>query len=198
MTTQRTGRRALERCPGWLAWLCRLWMVITCGRKGGDECVYIPEQIINRPDPCIYDQFLLMQLGLPVTWDDPDVAIFLGGVEQYTYDLTADTVYDLNISVHNSSREKPAFGRPVAAQAAKHGSSVPEFLTGEPLVDEVHDCREHGIEGPRARAWAPERGNKSGGRAQGLLRSVEAPHDLPGLRLDLVQDRHRWQVLTAP
>jgi hypothetical protein len=66
--------------------------------------VYIPERVINRPDPCIYSQFLLMQLEQPVTWDNPDVAIFLSGVEQNTYDLTADTEYDVAITAHNTSR----------------------------------------------------------------------------------------------
>jgi hypothetical protein len=44
----------------------------------------IPGRIISKPDPCIYSQFLLMQLDQPVTWDNPDVHIFLNGVEQDT------------------------------------------------------------------------------------------------------------------
>jgi len=99
----------LARCTGCLGWFCKLILILT-GKRGGDECVYIPERIINRPDPCIYDQFLLMQLGLPVTWDNPDVAIFLNGIEQYTYDLRVNTEYDVLITVHNTSREKPALG----------------------------------------------------------------------------------------
>jgi hypothetical protein len=78
--------------------------------------------VINRPDPCIYSQFLLMQLGQPVTWDNPDVAIFLGGVEQYTYSLTVDTAYDVAITVHNSSREKPAPGTQVQVRWIEFGA----------------------------------------------------------------------------
>lgn len=75
---QRVARRnVIERCVGWVERVCRLWLIIAGKRKGGDPCVYVPERIINRPDPCLYSQFLLMQLGLPVTWDNPDVAIFL-------------------------------------------------------------------------------------------------------------------------
>jgi len=111
-------------CAGWLGWLCRLWLILTAGRKGGDACVYIPERIINRPDPCIYSQFLLMQLGQPVTWDNPDVAIFLGGVEQYTYDLRVDTEYDVVITVHNSSRQKPAMGTQVAVRWIEFGAGA--------------------------------------------------------------------------
>jgi len=54
-----------------------------------------------------------MQLGQPVTWDNPDVRIFLGGVEQYTYNLTVSTEYDVEVTVHNASRDKPADGTAV-------------------------------------------------------------------------------------
>ena len=43
----------------------------------------------------------------------PDVRIFLNGVEQYTYDLTVSTVYDVEVTVHNASRDKPALGTAV-------------------------------------------------------------------------------------
>ena len=89
--------------------LCRV-LAVLCREKtpAGDPCVVVPGHLIRKPDPCIYDQFLLMQLNQPVTWDNPDVRIFLNGVEQYTYNLTADTEYDVEVTVHNSSRDKPA------------------------------------------------------------------------------------------
>lgn len=105
-----------------LDWLCKLFLILFRRPKRGDPCVYIPERIINRPDPCIYDQFLLMKLNQPVTWDNPDVALFLGGVEQYTYDLTADTEYDVVITVHNSSRDKPALGTQVEVRWIEFGA----------------------------------------------------------------------------
>jgi len=67
------------QCWGILDQICKIWMIVFNKRKTGDPCVYFPERIINRPDPCIYSQFLLMQLNRPVTWDNPDVAIFLKG-----------------------------------------------------------------------------------------------------------------------
>ena len=36
-----------------------------------------------------------MKLGLPVTWDNPDIAVLLGGVEQNTFDLRVDTEYEI-------------------------------------------------------------------------------------------------------
>jgi hypothetical protein len=99
---------------GFLGKLCRYWKVIAgeYGRPGRD-CVYFPERVINRPDPCIYSQFALMNLGQPVTWDNPDIVLRKGGVEQFTYDLSVGTEYDVEVTVHNASRKKPAPGTEV-------------------------------------------------------------------------------------
>lgn len=122
VAAQAFRKPPLERCVGWLTWPCRLWVILAGKRKGGDPCVYVPERIINRPDPCLYSQFLLMQLGLPVTWDNPDVAIFLDGVEQYTYDLRVDTEYEVQVTVHNSSRDKAAPGTFVTLRWIEFGA----------------------------------------------------------------------------
>jgi hypothetical protein len=122
-TRNHIERRGITAwCARWWEWPCRVWLVIAGKRKGGDPCVYVPERIINRPDPCIYSQFLLMQLELPVTWDNPDVAIFLDGVEQNAYDLRADTEYDIAVTVHNSSRDKVAQGTQVAVRWIEFGA----------------------------------------------------------------------------
>ena len=107
-----------------LDWLCKAWIVLFHPKRKGQPCVYIPERIINRPDPLIYSQFLLMQLSQPVTWDNPDVAIFLNGVEQYTYDLLVDTEYDVVITIHNSSREKPAVNTRVEVRWIEFGAGA--------------------------------------------------------------------------
>lgn len=110
------------RCFGWLEWACRIWVVLRGKRKGGDPCVYVPARIISRPDPCLYSQFLLMQLGLPVTWDNPDVALQLGGVEQNTYALQVDTEYDIAVTIRNSSRDRAALGTQVAVRWIEFGA----------------------------------------------------------------------------
>jgi hypothetical protein len=99
---------ALKRCVGFWETLCRIWIIIWNKRKTGDRCNYLPARVITRPDPCIYSQFMLMQLKLPVTWANPDVKIFLGGVPQDTFHLVADTLYDVQITVHNSSHDQAA------------------------------------------------------------------------------------------
>jgi hypothetical protein len=112
------------RWPGCV--LCRILCVLTREPKTpeGDPCVVFPGHVIRKPDPCIYSQFLLMQLGQPVTWDNPDVRILLNGVEQYTYDLTAGTEYDLEITVHNASRDKPADGTTVDVRWIEFGAGA--------------------------------------------------------------------------
>jgi hypothetical protein len=84
--------------------------------------VYVPGRVVNRPDPCIYSQFLLMQLDQPVTWDNPDVRIFRGGIEQDSYNLVAATDYDLAVTVHNSSRTRPAPGTQVSIRWIEFGA----------------------------------------------------------------------------
>jgi len=112
------------RCGFWKT-ICRILAIIFQKRKGGDPCVYFPEKVSNRPDPCIYAQFFLMQLGHPVTWDNPDVSIFLKGVEQYTYGLTVDTEYDVLVTVHNASKDKPALGTNVDIRWIEFGAGGP-------------------------------------------------------------------------
>ena len=106
--------------------LCRIWYILRCGRKTpeGDPCVVVPGHVARKPDPCIYSQFLLMQINQPVTWDNPDVRILLAGVEQYTYNLTAGTEYDVEITVHNASRDKPANGTLVDIRWIEFGAGA--------------------------------------------------------------------------
>jgi len=104
--------------------LCRIWQIITREPKTptGDPCVNFPGHVIRKPDPCIYSQFLLMRLLQPVTWDNPDVRILLNGVEQNSYHLVAGTTYTVEITVHNSSRDKPAVGTAVHVRWIEFGA----------------------------------------------------------------------------
>ena len=113
-----SGKAGLPGCI-----LCKIWLILTREKTPeGDPCVVVPGRVIRKPDPCIYDQFLLMQLNQPVTWDNPDVRLFLGGVEQYTYNLTVSTEYDVTIEVHNSSRDARADGTMVDVRWIEFGA----------------------------------------------------------------------------
>ncbi|MCZ6690763.1 MAG: hypothetical protein O7H41_14315 [Planctomycetota bacterium] len=63
-----------------------------------------------------------MKLKQPVTWDNPDVRILLNGAEQYTYNLSVDTEYDLEVTVHNCSRDKPAINTSVNVRWIEFGA----------------------------------------------------------------------------
>ena len=106
--------------------LCRIWHILTREPKTpeGDPCVVVPGHLIRKPDPCIYSQFLLMQLNQPVTWDNPDIRIFRQGIEQDTYNLVAATEYDLEITVHNASRDKRADGTMVEIEWVEFGAGA--------------------------------------------------------------------------
>ncbi len=103
--------------------LCKAWHVLTREpKRNGDPCIVIPARLARKPDPCIYSQFMLLQAGMPVTWDNPDVRIFRGGVEQDTYNLSAGVEYDIEITVHNASRNKPANGTGVDVKWIEFGA----------------------------------------------------------------------------
>jgi hypothetical protein len=116
--------RTRNRCWRLFEWFCRIWLVLFRRPKRGDPCVYIPDRCIHRPDPCIYSQFMLMQLEQPVTWDNPDVAILRNGVEQNSFDLVADTEYQVVVTVHNSSRDRVADGTEVAIRWIEFGAGA--------------------------------------------------------------------------
>lgn len=99
-----------------------------------NHCNYIPESVSNRPDPCIYSQFLLMQLDQPVTWDNPDVEIFLDGELQNTFDLRTNTQYDIKISIHNTSREKEAINTKIKIEWLEFGIGVIQHNA----IDEIY------------------------------------------------------------
>ena len=39
-------------------------------------CATVDHPSFHRPDPVIYSQRYLLSLGLAVTWDNPDIALF--------------------------------------------------------------------------------------------------------------------------
>ncbi|MEW8000629.1 MAG: hypothetical protein AB2795_18940 [Candidatus Thiodiazotropha endolucinida] len=119
---ERIDKRKL--CRSELSRLCKIWEIISREPKTpeGDPCVLFPGHLIRKPDPCIYSQFLLMQLNQPVTWDNPDVRILLNGAPQNTYNLTAGTEYQLEITIHNSSRDKQANGTTVHVRWVEFGA----------------------------------------------------------------------------
>ena len=82
-------------------------------KRARTRCVPIDDPAYVRPDPLIYDQYYLLKLGLNVTWENPDFAIFQGGVPVASHLLKPDTVYDVVVRVWNDSLDCPVVKMPV-------------------------------------------------------------------------------------
>jgi hypothetical protein len=107
------------------------------GRRGGSRtrCVPVPERTYRRPDPLIYSQGYLMQLGLAVTWDNPDITLFREGVAVPSHQLQPGTEYQVAARIWNGSTEAPAVGLPVAFSFVDFGIGGVEQPVGQTQVD---------------------------------------------------------------
>src|ERR1051326_666640 len=89
-----------------------------------DPCSKFNPPAYHRPDPCIYDQYYLMSLGLAVTWDNPDITLRLGGVVVQESDLLPDTEYEIDATIWNNSFDAPVIGTRVDFAFLSFGSST--------------------------------------------------------------------------
>lgn len=101
--------------PLLLAWLWR-WLQerLKEGFRDQDkeqaDCkVPFPEDLMRRPDPCIYSQWFLEAQGFPVTWDNPDIWMARkatpGVVEPDSYHLLENTDYIVSVQAHNAGTD---------------------------------------------------------------------------------------------
>lgn len=77
------------------------------------SCTKINNPALVRPDPLLYSQRYLLDRGLAVTWDNPDIVLFRNGVPVSSSDLQPSTTYDVNIRIWNNSLEAPVVAMPV-------------------------------------------------------------------------------------
>ena len=61
----------------------------------------------------IYSQGYLMKQGLGVTWDNPDIQLYLGGVAVSSHALQPGTEYEIRARCWNASYDAPVVGMPV-------------------------------------------------------------------------------------
>jgi hypothetical protein len=94
------------------------------GRDRGGACITVSPTVLKRADPLIYSQYYLMKMGLSVTWDNPDIEIFRGGLPVAPYALLPATDYDVRIRVWNGSYDAPALNLPVALSYLSFGIGV--------------------------------------------------------------------------
>ncbi|MDX2249539.1 MAG: hypothetical protein SF052_22335 [Bacteroidia bacterium] len=74
------------------------------------KCSPIHHPSFHRPDPLIYSQKYLQSLGLPVTWDNPDIVLRKDGAIVSENNLLPDTDYEIDATIWNNSYDAPVVG----------------------------------------------------------------------------------------
>jgi hypothetical protein len=77
------------------------------------RCAVIRPSVYKRADPLIYSQQYLMEQGLAVTWNNPDIQLYENGVAVSSHALKPGTNYVIDATIYNNSLDAPAVGLPV-------------------------------------------------------------------------------------
>ena len=118
-----------------IRWIIRLCEIRRRGKELRDSrrgrpvrctprCIVVPPQIYKRADPMIYSQFYLMEQGLAVTWDNPDIQLFDGGLPVAPDLLKLDHDYEVVATIYNNSTDAPAVGLPVIFSFLSFGAGM--------------------------------------------------------------------------
>jgi hypothetical protein len=99
------------------------------------RCSVLPPDVYKRPDPMIYCQEYLLAQGLAVTWDNPDIQLFKGGVAISSSELLPDTDYLIVARIWNGSSEAPAINLPVDFSFMSFGVGAQTIALGRTFVD---------------------------------------------------------------
>lgn len=123
-----------------LAFFSLLLLMPRCKRRkqtdrSKADCLNIPDHIYRRPDPLIYDQRYLMDQGLAVTWDNPDIQLHLSGVPVPSSSLKADTEYDIVAQIWNGSTGAAALNMPVRFSYLSFGIGTVSNAIGVTKID---------------------------------------------------------------
>jgi len=104
--------RILKRFWEALKGFCRFLRQTHPEQEEQDEvCETVSNPAFHRPDPCIYSQRYLMDLGLAVTWDNPDIVLLRNGVPVVETELLPNTEYEVRATIWNNSYEAPVVGK---------------------------------------------------------------------------------------
>lgn len=77
------------------------------------DCAPVRPDVYRRADPLIYSQSYLREQGLAVTWNNPDIQLFLNGAPVSSSALQPDTDYEVAATIWNNSTDAPAVNMPV-------------------------------------------------------------------------------------
>ncbi|MER6100737.1 hypothetical protein ABT154_33805 [Streptomyces sp. NPDC001728] len=76
-----------------------------------------------------------MDQGLAVTWDNPDIVVFDGGVAVESSSIEPDHTYEVRVRVWNGSYSAPALGMPVTLTQLSFGINTTSVMVGEDRID---------------------------------------------------------------
>src|SRR5271169_933239 len=150
---------------GWTVALVELWRLLChllkqwCGRRhkrkvpSRHRCIPINNPAFVRPDPMIYDQYYLTRLGLAVTWDNPDIQLYLNGTPVSSSLLFPGTTYEVVAQIWNNSTDAPVVGMPVAFSFLEFGVGTTSVPIGATQID--LGVREVQIARPMPRCYGP-------------------------------------------
>jgi hypothetical protein len=100
-----------------------------------NRCVPISDPAFVRPDPMIYDQYFLAGLGLAVTWDNPDIQLFLNGSPVSSSLILPGTTYEIVAQVWNNSTDAPVVALPVSFSFLDFGMGGVSVPIGSTEID---------------------------------------------------------------
>jgi hypothetical protein len=103
-------------------------------KNAADKCVTVRHTSFHRPDPCIYSQSYLMKLGLPVTWDNPDIILLRNGLPVPENEILPATQYEIEATIWNNSYDAPVVGMPVEFSFLSFGVATTSTAIGTTLV----------------------------------------------------------------
>ena len=97
------------------------------------NCVCPPA--LKQPDPFLYSQQYLLSLGLPVTWDNPDIYIYQGNTLVDPHNLEANTDYTVVARIWNNSPDVPVINLKVYFSYLSFGMGTQSNPIGVTTVD---------------------------------------------------------------
>lgn len=114
----------------------RWWRQLHRGRAvSPNRCVPISDPAFVRPDPLIYDQYYLTSLGLAVTWDNPDIQLYLNGSPASSSSLLPGTTYEIVAQVWNNSTDAPVVAMPVVFSYLDFGIGTVSVPIGSTAIN---------------------------------------------------------------
>ncbi len=99
------------------------------------RCAVVPPVVYRRADPLIYSQHYLMEQGLAVTWDNPDIQLFENGLPVSSSALKPATTYEIDATIWNNSLDAPAVGMPVEFEFQSFGVGAVLTAIGTQVIN---------------------------------------------------------------